>query len=117
MADKQTRWWRRLTALAELNGDHTQQEIAETLGVSPGAVSGWRYGRPPRAETVVHAAEVYGVDPGELLILTFIDPAAAKTRRPRGSTDDSEVTVARLGTHRERLREVNDADDGNKQSG
>ncbi|KLO31614.1 hypothetical protein ABW16_01955 [Mycolicibacter heraklionensis] len=116
MAEPQkTRWWKRISALAELHGDHTQQEIAESLGVSPGAVTGWRYGRPPRAETVVRAAEVYGVDPGELLILTFIDP---KKGKPRRSADDSEVTVTRrLGAHRERLREVNNADNRDKQSG
>lgn len=88
MPDTPTRWWKRLIALAELHGDHTQQEIAETLGVSPGAVSGWRYGRPPRAETVVHAARTYDTDPVELLKLVFVDtdPAPkAKRRTPQRS--------------------------------
>jgi hypothetical protein len=31
---KQTAWYRRLVTLAELSGDHAQQDIAKTFGVS-----------------------------------------------------------------------------------
>lgn len=66
-----TRWWRRLHALAELHGDVQQQEIARRLGVSDGAVAGWREGRPPKPENVKAAAIAYGADYAELLLIAY----------------------------------------------
>lgn len=84
---QESRWWRRLRALGELAGDTRQQDIAERLGVSEAAVSGWKRGTPPRAETIVVAAEAYGVDPVELFRIAFVDeepePDPPKARRPR----------------------------------
>lgn len=76
-----TNWWKRLTALAELAGDGTQQEIAETLQVSPAAVSGWRHGGPPRPETVLAAARAYDADPLDLLRIAFIEDEQPVQRR------------------------------------
>jgi hypothetical protein len=65
--EKQTSWWRRLRALAELAGDSQQKDIAETLGVSASAVTSWRQGKPPSPENVQAAARAYGADPRELM--------------------------------------------------
>ena len=42
MSNKGTRWWRRISALAELHGDHDQKSMAETLNVSGGTISAWK---------------------------------------------------------------------------
>jgi transcriptional regulator with XRE-family HTH domain len=69
---KQTPWYRRLLALAELGGDVTQDEIAERLHVSPGAVSAWKRGTPPKPESVITAAHEYGVDALEMLRIAYL---------------------------------------------
>jgi hypothetical protein len=65
-------WYRRLVALAELAGDHDQKDIAERLGVSADAVSGWKTGTEPRPDAVRAAAKAYhdfvNADTDELLI-------------------------------------------------
>ena len=66
-------WYRRLMALAELNGDHTQQDVARALGVSKGAITSWKGGVRPDPEQVKTAARVYGADPLELLRIAYLD--------------------------------------------
>lgn len=68
-----TRWWRRLSALAELAGDRRQKDIAKTLGVSNAAVSGWAKGTPPSPDSVVAAARAYGVEIASLLKIAYSD--------------------------------------------
>jgi hypothetical protein len=68
-----TPWYSRLTALAELNGDRTQQDVARTLGVSKGAITSWKGGTRPDPEQVKTAARVYGADPLELLRIAYLD--------------------------------------------
>ena len=85
---KRTPWYRRLVALAELQGDTAQQDIAERLGVSPGAVSGWKEGRPPKPESVKAAARAYGADYTELLLIAYPpdddeSPRMPQPRNPR----------------------------------
>jgi transcriptional regulator with XRE-family HTH domain len=89
-APKETKWWRRLRALAELAGDSQQKQIAETLGVSAAAVTSWRHGQPPSPDNVKAAAHAYGVDPVELLAIAYLDEeleggkaAAGVTRKLR----------------------------------
>jgi transcriptional regulator with XRE-family HTH domain len=83
--EKQTRWWRRLHALAELAGDSQQKDIAETLGVSAAAVTGWKQGQPPKPANVIAAARAYGVDPMELMRIAFLeDESGPKAPAPRG---------------------------------
>jgi transcriptional regulator with XRE-family HTH domain len=60
-------------ALAELNGDHTQQDVAHTLGVSKGAITNWKGGMRPDPEQVKAAARAYGVDALELLRIAYLD--------------------------------------------
>jgi transcriptional regulator with XRE-family HTH domain len=83
---KQTRWWRRLHALAELAGDSQQKDIAETLGVSAAAITNWKQGQPPKAENVIAAARAYGVDPMELMRIAFLEEeeSGPKAPAPRG---------------------------------
>jgi transcriptional regulator with XRE-family HTH domain len=66
-----TRWYQRLVALGDVAGDHTQQDIATRLGVSPGAVSAWKRGTLPAIETVLAAARAYGVDEIELIRVVY----------------------------------------------
>jgi transcriptional regulator with XRE-family HTH domain len=73
MSGKPSPWYRRLLALAELAGDQTQQDIAQTLGVSKSAVTGWKEGTAPRPEQVKAAATAYGVDALELLRIAYLD--------------------------------------------
>jgi transcriptional regulator with XRE-family HTH domain len=84
--DRQTRWWRRLHALAELAGDSQQKDIAETVGVSAAAVTGWKKGTPPSIENVIAAARAYGVDPLDLVRIAFLEDeeSAPKAPAPRG---------------------------------
>lgn len=70
---KPTRWWRRLSAVAELAGDSQQKDIAESLGVSAAAVTKWRQGQLPSPQVVIRAAQVYSQDPQELMAIAFID--------------------------------------------
>jgi transcriptional regulator with XRE-family HTH domain len=90
-APKETKWWRRLRALAELAGDSQQKQIAETLGVSPAAVTSWRHGQPPSPDNVKAAAHAYGVDPLELMGIAYLDDeeagdAGKAARGIRGAT-------------------------------
>lgn len=82
---KQTRWWQRLLDLAELHGDHEQQQIARAIGVGNSTVNGWKKGTLPRAESVLAAAKHYGVDPLELLRIAYLsedeDPDPKDRRR------------------------------------
>jgi transcriptional regulator with XRE-family HTH domain len=71
-SERRTPWYRRLLALAELGGDVTQEEIAERIGVSPGAVSSWKRGTLPKWEQVVDAAKAYGVEPLELMRIAYL---------------------------------------------
>jgi transcriptional regulator with XRE-family HTH domain len=68
-----TPWYRRLLALAELHGDHDQQQIAHAIGVTKGTVTGWKQGTPPKPDSVLAAAKHYGVDPLELLRIAYLD--------------------------------------------
>jgi transcriptional regulator with XRE-family HTH domain len=79
---KQSAWWGRLLALAELAGDRTQQDIAETLGVSAAAVTGWKQGTPPSPNNVKAAARAYHVDALELLRIAFLDGEEPTKRTP-----------------------------------
>ena len=55
-------WYRRLMALAELKGDHTQQDVAHTFGVSKATVTNWKDAMRPDPERVRAAAEIYDAD-------------------------------------------------------
>ena len=68
-----TRWYRRLMALAELKGDHTQQDVARTLGVSKSAITNWKGGTRPDPEQVKAAARAYDADALELLWIAYLD--------------------------------------------
>jgi transcriptional regulator with XRE-family HTH domain len=68
-----TRWYQRLVDLAELHGDHDQQQIAHAIGVTKGTVTGWKQGTPPKPDSVLAAAKHYGVDPLELLRIAYLD--------------------------------------------
>ena len=70
---RRTAWYDELERIAHRAGDTTQQDIATRLGVSPAAVTYWKEGRMPSAQTVVGAALAYGVDARELLCMTFIE--------------------------------------------
>jgi transcriptional regulator with XRE-family HTH domain len=70
-----TAWYTKLVEIAWRAGDTTQQDIAQRLGVSPAAVTYWKEGRLPSAQTVVAAAEVYATDARDLLCLTFLEPS------------------------------------------
>jgi transcriptional regulator with XRE-family HTH domain len=77
-------------ALAELAGDHTQQDIARTLNVSESTVTGWKEGRPPKPGNVIAAAKAYGVDALELMRIAYLSedgeadpPAKGRQRKPR----------------------------------
>jgi transcriptional regulator with XRE-family HTH domain len=79
---KQTPWFRRLIALAELKGHRTQQEIADGLHVSDTAVGRWRDGKPPKPENVKSAARAYGVDALERMRIAYLsDGDGEATRR------------------------------------
>jgi transcriptional regulator with XRE-family HTH domain len=74
-------------ALAELHGDHTQQDVARTLGVSKGAITSWKQGIRPDREQVKTAARVYGVDLLELLRIAYVDgDEAAQKSKLKGRT-------------------------------
>jgi transcriptional regulator with XRE-family HTH domain len=68
-----TAWYTKLIEIAWRAGDTTQQDIAIRLGVSPAAVTYWKTGSMPSAQTVVAAAEAYGTDARDLLCLTFLE--------------------------------------------
>jgi transcriptional regulator with XRE-family HTH domain len=59
-------WYRRLMALGELHGDHTQQDVAHALGVSKATITNWKDGHRPDPERVREAAVVYDADELEL---------------------------------------------------
>ena len=67
-------------ALAELNGDRTQQDVARTLGVSKGTITTWKGGIRPDPEQVKTAARVYGADPLELLRIADLDGDAEEPK-------------------------------------
>ena len=69
---KQSRWFDRLLLLAELHGDHDQQQIAQAIGVTKGTVTGWKQGVPPSPDSVLAAAEHYHVDPLEMLRVAYL---------------------------------------------
>lgn len=92
--ENRTPWYRRLVALAELAGDHTQQEIAETLGVSAAAVTGWKQGTPPRAETVVAAARAYDADATELLQIAFLDDDDLNHPKDKGGRKSRRIELS-----------------------
>jgi transcriptional regulator with XRE-family HTH domain len=82
-ARKPSRWYERLLNLAELHGDHDQQEIARAIGVSKGTVSNWKQGTPPTAQSVIAAARHYGVEPLELLRIAYdLDVPSECRKRP-----------------------------------
>lgn len=68
-----TAWYTTLMDLAGKHGDLTQQDVAKKLGVSPAAVTYWKEGRLPAAQTVLAAAEAYNADALTLLSITFLD--------------------------------------------
>jgi hypothetical protein len=68
---KHTAWFKWLVAIADRHGDHTQQDIARTLGVSKSTITGWAKGTPPNPENVLKAAERYGIDPAELFHIAY----------------------------------------------
>jgi transcriptional regulator with XRE-family HTH domain len=79
-----TPWYQRLLDLAELHGDHQQQEIAEAIGVTKGTVTGWKHGTPPHPQSVLAAAEHYGVDPLEMLRIAYLpDDELAEEPKPK----------------------------------
>jgi transcriptional regulator with XRE-family HTH domain len=92
-----TPWYRRLMALAELKGDHTQQEVAQALGVSKSAVTGWKQGTRPDPEQVQAAARVYGADLIELLTIAYADedekPKKKKNRLTPPGQDPNSPTL------------------------
>lgn len=72
--ERPTAWWKWLRAAA---GEAQQQEIADSLGVSGGAVTTWKNGVRPNPEAVLAAAKVYGprvgISAGKLLELAYVD--------------------------------------------
>lgn len=89
---KQTPWFRRLLALAELKGDIRQEDIADRIGVSPGAVSSWKKGTLPKWEQVIDAARAYGVDELELLRIAYLPdhpPGRTPKDRTRGGNPEN----------------------------
>jgi transcriptional regulator with XRE-family HTH domain len=74
-------------ALAELKGDITQQDIAERLEISGGAVSAWKNeGTLPDWQQVIAAARAYDADPLELMRIAFLSDDEVKKRTPKRST-------------------------------
>lgn len=79
-----TPWYRRLIALAELKGDHTQKDIAESLGVSKSAVTNWKQGMRPDPEQVKMAAQVYETDLLDLLRIAYVEEGKKPKKRGGG---------------------------------
>jgi transcriptional regulator with XRE-family HTH domain len=48
-------------------------ERNEAIGVTKGTVTGWKRGTPPHPQSVLAAAEHYGVDPLEMLRIAYLD--------------------------------------------
>jgi transcriptional regulator with XRE-family HTH domain len=65
-------WYARILRLAAIHGDLDQVQIAETIGVTKGTVTGWKQGKPPKPDTVIAAAHAYDVDPLELLAIAYL---------------------------------------------
>jgi transcriptional regulator with XRE-family HTH domain len=88
MSSALTAWYRRLMALAEINGDRTQQDVAHALGVSKSAVTSWKEGTRPNPEQVKAAAAAYDADPLELMRIAYLsdeeEPLAARRRSHAG---------------------------------
>jgi transcriptional regulator with XRE-family HTH domain len=78
-----TRWYQRLLDLSELHGDHDQSSIADAIGVTKGTVTGWKQGTPPKPDSVLAAAEHYGVDPLELLRIAYLPDREPKPKNGR----------------------------------
>jgi transcriptional regulator with XRE-family HTH domain len=74
-----TAWYTKLLEVALRAGDTTQQDIASRLGVSPAAVTYWKEGRLPSAQTVINAAGAYDTDARDLLCLTFLEDSNDRT--------------------------------------
>jgi transcriptional regulator with XRE-family HTH domain len=66
-------WYRCLMGLAALKGDHTQQDVAHTLGVSKATITNWKDGTRPDPERIRAAAIAYDADELELLRFAFIE--------------------------------------------
>jgi len=76
-----TAFYRRLLALAELHGDATQRDIANTVGVSPAAVTGWKDGTLPQPAQIKQIAAAYDADPLELMRIAYLSDGEPKARR------------------------------------
>lgn len=96
MSNRGSRWWRRISALAELNGDHDQKDIAATLGVSASTVSAWKNdGTPPQAESIVAAATAYSVDAKELFAVAWMEPEEPQKDDPKARRAGSRARTGR----------------------
>src|SRR5699024_6811573 len=94
-----SRWYQRLAAHAELAGDHQQQDIAHTMGVSKSAVTAWaNEGTPPSPESILAAAEAYGFDPLEQFRLAYLpddENGEGKKGDPKGLATRSRAAKPR----------------------
>lgn len=97
MSKRPTRWYRRLVALAELAGDHQQQDIAAALGVSKSTVTDWKKGTPPSPETIMAAFKAYDFDPHEQFDLAYI-AEGSENRDPKGATITKTKTAPKRRT-------------------
>jgi len=69
-----TRWYQRLLDLAELHGDHDQQQIARAVGVTNGTVTGWKHGTPPKPDWVIaflESAKIF-VDARDMAVMNLV---------------------------------------------
>ena len=80
---RETPWYKRLMALAEIKGDHTQQDVATALGVSKSAVTAWKQGTRPDPEQVKMAARVYDADLLDLLRIAYVEEEEKPKKRLR----------------------------------
>lgn len=82
--ERPTGWWKWLCDAA---GEVQQKEIAERLGVSPGAVTGWKNGAPPNPASVIAAAREYGPRVGtelaDLFLIAYTDTDTMSEEVPK----------------------------------
>jgi transcriptional regulator with XRE-family HTH domain len=73
MSKRHTAWFKWLVAIADRAGDTTQQDIAQTLGVSKSAVTAWAQGTLPSPEVILRAAAAYRFSATELFEIAYVD--------------------------------------------
>ena len=82
--------------LAEIRKDyrHTQQDLAQNLGVSLQAVRNWEQGRnDPPGHMLVAICKLYGTSADYLLGLSNIDPSSEERRRRSRLTEEEKKAL------------------------